>query len=111
VFVTEYPKADLLAEMPYEKAMRDIDQIIQSTMKICPTVKVSQLKVSHPGVDDDGIWFFKQPGGEFEIQLESSDGMCPFLVETDENDARLTANSTDEAVSILVQLLHLEQLD
>jgi hypothetical protein len=97
--------------MPNEKAMRDIDQIIQSLMKICPAVKVRQLEVSHPGADDDGIWFFKQPGSEFEIQLESPKGMCPFLVETDENDARLTANSTEEAVSILVQLLHLEQLD
>jgi len=91
--------------------MRDIDQIIQSMMKICPTLKVSQLEVSHPGVDDDGIWFFKQPGSEFEIQLESPKGMCPFLVETFENDARLSANSIEDAVSILVQLLHLEQLD
>jgi hypothetical protein len=94
--------------MPDEKAMRDIDQIIQSVMKTCPTVKVRQLEVSHPGADDDGVWFFKQFGTEFEIQLESPKGMCPFLVETGENDAQLTANSTEEAVRTLVQLLHLE---
>ena len=91
--------------------MRDIDQIIQSMMKICPTVKVRQHDVPHPGADDDGIWFFKRPGSEFEIQLESPKGMCPFLVETDENDARLTTSSTEETVSILVQLLHVERLD
>ena len=91
--------------------MRDIDQIIQSMMKICPTVKVRQLEVSHPGADDDGIWFFKQSGSEFEIQLESPKGMCPFLVETDENDVRLTAHSIDEVVRTLVKLLHLEPMD
>lgn len=92
-------------------AMRDIDQIIQSMRTVCPTVNVRQLEVSNPGADDDGIWFFKQSGSEFEIQLESPKGMCPFLIETDENDARLTANSNEEAVRILVQLLHLEYLD
>ena len=86
------------------KAMRDIDRIIQSIMKICPTVKVRQLEVSHPGGDDDGIWFFEQSGSEFEVQLESPEGMYPFLVETDENDARLIANSTEEAVQTLVNL-------
>ena len=91
--------------------MRDIDQIVQSIMKLCPTVKVRQLEASHPGADDDGIWFFVQSGSEFEVQLESPNGMCPFLVETDENDARLTTSSTEETVSILVQLLHVERLD
>ena len=95
-------------EVPSEKAMRDIDQIVQSIMKLCPTVKVRRLEVSHPGADDDGIWFFVQSGSEFEVQLESPNGMCPFLVETDENDARLTTNSIEEAVRTLVKLLHLE---
>jgi hypothetical protein len=76
------------AGVPNEMAMRDIDQVIQSMTKICPTVRVSKLGVSHPGADDDGIWFFKQSGSDFEVQLESPTGMCPFLVETDENDGR-----------------------
>jgi len=42
--------------------MRDVDQIMQSIMKVCPTVKVRQLKVANPGTDDDGVWFFEQPG-------------------------------------------------
>jgi hypothetical protein len=67
--------------------MRDVDQIIHSIMNVCPTVKVRQLNVSHPGADDDGLWFFNWPGSEFEVQIESSNGICPFLIETDENDA------------------------
>ncbi len=88
--------------------MRDVDQIIQSIIKRCPTARVRQLKVSHPGADDDGIWFFEWPGCEFEVQIESSEGMCPFLVETDENDARLTGKSIDGTIEILTKLLHLE---
>jgi hypothetical protein len=90
--------------------MRDIDQIVQSIIEICPTVNVRQLGVSHPGADDDGIWFFEQSGSEFEVQLESPSGMCPFLVETSENDVRLAAHSMEEAVRILVKLLHLEPM-
>lgn len=87
--------------------MRDIDQIVKSIMETCPAANVRQLRVSHPGADDDGLWFFRQPGSEFEVQIESSDGMCPFLIETDENDARLNAKSIDETVEILAKLLHL----
>jgi hypothetical protein len=91
------------------KTVRDVDQIVQSIMKSCPTVKVRQLKVSHPGADDDGIWFFGQPGSEFEVQIESPKGMCPFLIETDESDAQLTTNSVEETVETLSKLLHLKQ--
>ena len=89
--------------------MRDIDQIIQSITDICPTVKVRQLRVSHPGIDDDGLWFFKRPGSESEVQIESSNGLCPFLIETDESDVRFTTKSIGETVEILTKLLHLEQ--
>ena len=90
--------------------MRDIDQIIQSVMGLCPAVKVRQLTVLHPSADDDGLWFFEWPGSKFEVQIESSEGMCPFLVETDENDARVTAESVDETGEILSKLLHLGPL-
>ena len=87
--------------------MRDVDQIIKLMRSICPTVKVRQLSVSHPGVDDDGLWFFEQPASEFEVQIESSTGMCPFLIETDENDTRFTAASIEEALATITKLLHL----
>ncbi|HKF23024.1 MAG TPA: hypothetical protein VKE93_15735 [Candidatus Angelobacter sp.] len=88
--------------------MRDVDQIIQAITKIYPAVKVRQLKVSHPEADDDGIWFFEQPGRECEVQIESPKGMCPFLIETDQSDTRFTANSVEETVETLTKLLHLE---
>ena len=87
--------------------MRDVDEIIRLIKNICPAIEVQQLQVSHPGADDDGIWFFEQPGSEFEVQIESSEGMCPFVVETDENDVRITTTSIDETVEIVTRLLHL----
>jgi hypothetical protein len=59
--------------------MRDVDQIIKSIKSISPVVKVRQLKVSHPGADDDGIWFFEHPGSEFQVQIESSSGDVPLF--------------------------------
>jgi hypothetical protein len=91
--------------------MRDVDQIIQRIKNICPDADIQQLQVLHPGNDDDGIWFFTQPGSEFEVQIESGNGMCPFLIETDENASRLYAHSVEETVGILTKLLHLESVD
>ena len=86
--------------------MRDIDHVIKKIQLGHPAVEVQQLKVSHPG-DDDGLWYFEQPGSEYDVQVESWNGMCPFVIETDENDARLTANSIDETVEAVTRLLHL----
>ena len=61
--------------------MRDIDHVIQSVANAQPAVKGRQLKVSHPGSDDDGLWFFERADGEFDAQVESPAGMCPFLIE------------------------------
>ncbi len=87
--------------------MRDVDKIVELIRNICPAVKVEQLKVLHLGADDDGIWFFEQRASEFEVQIASSWGMCPFVVETDESDERFTANTVEETVEILERLLHL----
>ena len=86
--------------------MRDVDRIIQLVKGVCPAVDVQQLRVSHPGADDDGLWYFGQPASEFQVQIESPNGMCPFLVETNENDDRLTGRSVEETVEILTRLLH-----
>jgi len=91
--------------------MRDVEKIIELVRAICPAVEVSQLKVSHPGADDDGLWFFKQPGSAFGAQIESPNGMCPFLIETDETDARFTADSVEETVKALSVLLHLAKAE
>lgn len=87
--------------------MRDVERIIDLVRAMCPAAQVRQLKVLHPGADDDGLWFFSQPGSPFEVQIESSTGMCPFLIETSETDGRFTANSVEETVQMLSVLLHL----
>jgi len=87
--------------------MRDVDKIIELVREMYPGVRVEQLKVSHPGADDDGLWFFDQPESPFQVQIESSTGMCPFMIETDETDARFTVTTVEAAVQRLSDLLHL----
>jgi hypothetical protein len=87
--------------------MRDVERIIKQVRELHPSIEVSQLKVLHPGADDDGLWFFRHPESPFEVQIESTDGTCPFLIETDETDVRITTNSVEETVQSLSVLLHL----
>ena len=61
---------------------RDIDLIISAVREQLPEVDVQQWQKMHPG-DDDGMWFFSLEGNKGEIQLESSSGNCPFMVESD----------------------------
>lgn len=60
--------------------MRDIEKIIEIVKAALPSVVSEQLKVTHPA-DDDGLWFFSSPDLENHVQVESSTGMCPFVVE------------------------------
>lgn len=61
---------------------RDIDQITELLRRHILAVQITQLQVTHPGADDDGLWFVKIPGRKGEVQLESSTGDCPFLIES-----------------------------
>jgi hypothetical protein len=65
---------------------RDIDTVIERVRALAPEVEVRQLQCAHPA-DDDGIWFFRIAGKKGEIQLESSTGGLPFLVEHDATGA------------------------
>lgn len=87
--------------------MRDIDNVIQQILAVCPKARIRQLDVRHPRADDDGLWFFEQPASKFEVQVESTNGTCPFLIETDETKERLTTSSVDETVEVLMKLLQL----
>ena len=87
--------------------MKDIEQIIRAVKTKHPAVSVHQLRVSQPGTDDDGLWFFGADDSEVEVQIESSTGMCPFLVETSENAERLITNSVSETVEAVSNMLHL----
>jgi hypothetical protein len=63
---------------------RDIDQVIEQVSNRLPGVIVWQHWVKNPDVDDDGIWWFRMPENQKRIQLESTLGTCPFMVEHDE---------------------------
>jgi hypothetical protein len=59
---------------------RDIDIVIERVRANHPEAKIAQLKVKFPA-DDDGLWFFGLPEEKREIQVESSTGAAPFLIE------------------------------
>lgn len=83
---------------------RDIDHIIERLKIEIPGVGVTQLKVAHQGVDDDGIWFIKTPQKTGEVQIESSHGSCPFFIEADFNAERFCGKSVDEVIQIVKRL-------
>jgi hypothetical protein len=77
--------------------MRDIDAIAMQLRSWRPDIVLEQLRVSRPGSDDDGVWFVRLPDNPAEVQLESSTGSCPFLVEFNTSTERLSAPSVGEA--------------
>jgi hypothetical protein len=85
---------------------RDIDRLIAALPHRWPGIKCEQLRVVHPGVDDDGLWFFAHPAGHGEVQVESSTGAAPFLIEGDRG-SRATAATVSEAEEIVTQQLGL----
>jgi hypothetical protein len=85
---------------------RDIDQIIAAVRQEIPEVIVWQLQKTHPA-DDDGIWYFGLPEVSNDVQIENSSGMCPFLVETDEQSCHQarTAQTVAQTVQMIVAYL------
>jgi hypothetical protein len=82
--------------------VRDIDVIIAKLHLAHPEISAAQLTVLHPGADDDGLWFFRHPATDVEVQLESSTGTCPFLFESSGSADRLTAGTVEQAVAFVV---------
>ena len=83
---------------------RDIELIIERLSATLPNVRVRQLQVVHPGADDDGVWFVSIPGRAGEVQLESSQGSCPFIIESDSSDVT-HGRTVDEVVEIVGELV------
>ena len=87
---------------------RDIDDIIEFVKGRFPNAEVYQLQVSHPG-DDDGIWCFYFQGSRDDIQIESWNGMCPFIVESNVGAAK-DGRTVDEVVALICKHLSLVQM-
>lgn len=82
----------------------DIEEVKARLNAAYPMVGIQQLVGTHPG-DDIGLWFFRATG--IEVQLESTTGNCPFLVETDAHGRRAWARSVEEAIELIESELHL----
>ncbi len=83
---------------------RDIDQITELLRRHIPGVQITQLQVTHPGADDDSIWFITVPGREGEVQIESSSGNCPFLIESNISSDTHYGRSAFEVVGTVWKL-------
>jgi hypothetical protein len=82
--------------------MRDNDAIIGELRDTYPAITAEQLDALHPGADDNGLWFFRHSDSGSEVQLESSSGNTPFLIESSGSAQRLRANTVPEAVAMVV---------
>ena len=83
----------------------DLQRIVQGVTAALPDVEWDQLRVSH-AADDDGLWFFWRRGRrDDELQIESSSGASPFLIETNRDKERRWAMTPEEAVKTIVSLL------
>jgi hypothetical protein len=95
----EWPKE---ADQPAE-----VQRIIASIKEAIPGMNWTRAWVKHPGNDDDGLWYFWIPDQPGEVQIESSYGVCPFLVETDKHDERFTGKTIKEVAEKTVAWLAL----
>jgi len=84
---------------------RDINEIIETVKTKFPSVKVEQLKVTHPA-DDDGIWYFWLGSNtDDDIQVENSYGQCPFSLSTFRNSELRFGNTVEEVVNLICEHL------
>jgi hypothetical protein len=83
---------------------RDIDRVQAELKRALPAIVIDQLQVSHPG-DDDGLWFIAHPAALAELQIESSTGNAPFLIESNADDRRSTVESVEAAVQTIMERL------
>lgn len=86
---------------------REIDLIIEQLAADIPGVQIEQLKAKHPGADDDGLWFIDIPDQDRRVQIESPDGICPFLIESDFNNERFYGQPVQEVVATVRNLFPL----
>ena len=87
---------------------RDIDRVVAGLVSRWPTITHEQLRVSHPGADDDGVWFFRHPLSDAEVQVESSTGNVPFLIEGD-HAPPVTGRTVAEVIELVVRQLELRE--
>jgi hypothetical protein len=85
--------------------MHDVDEVISRVCARLPDVEWSQLQVTHRGADDAGLWFFLLPETGVEVQIESTVGVCPFLIESTAHEGRLYGATIERTVEVVVAWL------
>jgi hypothetical protein len=81
--------------------MRDIDQLIAALQRRHPDLRAEQ----RPATQNEGVWLVSLPTTPIAVQLESSTGNCPFLIESSLNRERVSAATIGEAINMVSTML------
>ena len=100
----------LAARHPHylQPVRRDIHKIIEAVHGDLPECSITQEAAYLPGSQDDGIWYFILPGIQDSVQIESSSGMCPFVVETCHQSSAQALRSTSIAETVTMITTYLK---
>jgi len=85
---------------------KDIEQLTDALRRAYPEITIEQPRVAHTDADDQGVWYVNHPRAFTEVQVESSTGDVPFLIESDLAPPML-ARAVDDAVRIVTERLGL----
>ncbi len=96
------PPVSLRTEYPMMP--RDIDEIIERITAVFPNIPFRRLPVPHL-TEDGGLWMLAVPDRDTQVQVGSSYGIAPFLIESDHGEARFRVPNVSQAVSIIRTLL------
>lgn len=89
----------------YRRAMSEhIAEVIEALRESFPSLSVQQHRAVHPA-DDVGIWFFRLPDCDGEVQVESSTGNLPFLIEWTGGEERIQGVSIPAVVAQVKEFL------
>lgn len=88
-----------------EEQPSQVKQIIALVREVHPEIRWTRAWVRNPKVDDDGIWFFWFAEEDGEVQIESSLGVCPFLIETDKHNEVFNAETVEQTADKIIEWL------
>src|SRR5687767_9469150 len=83
---------------------KDIDRLSSGLQKTYEGLTVKQVRAPNPGTEDDGLWLVNHPNGLTDVQIESSTGEAPFLVESDFAPPTV-ARTVEDGIRLVAQRL------
>ena len=88
-----------------EEQPLQVKQIIASVRNYYPAIRWTRAWMRNLKVDNDGIWFFWLADESGEVQIESSFGVCPLLVETDKINERFIGETVEQPTDKIIEWL------